>query len=81
MHHLFEAHQNIIPSSIDNTNLLKLGLISDDETVAISRPMGGGIIVLAFSVEHYSELILRDTKAKMSVRYGYGQNRGRVFTC
>ncbi len=67
-------------TSIDNTNLLKLGLISDDEAVTISRPMDGGIIILTFSVKHYSELILYrhvTSRRKMSVRVG--QNRGRVF--
>ena len=57
-------HQNII----ENTNLLKLELIHDDEAVSISRPLNGRAVILAFSVEHYSELILRDIEAKKRVR-------------
>ena len=52
-------------------------MISDDEAVTTSRPMDGGIIILAFSVEHYSELLLRYVRAKKSVRVV--QSRGRVF--
>ena len=57
-------HQNIIES----TYLLKLELIHDDEAVSISRPLNGSTVILAFSVEHYSELILCDNEAKKGVR-------------
>jgi len=41
------------------TNLLKLLLIHDDEATSISRPLNSSIVIMAFSVQHYSELLLR----------------------
>ncbi len=51
-----------------STNFLKLELIHDDEAVSVSRPLNSSTVILAFSVEHYSELILRDIEAKEDVR-------------
>ena len=51
---LLEVHQSIIES----TNLLKLLLIHDDEAISISRPLNNSIVILAFSVQHYSELLM-----------------------
>ena len=42
--------------------------------------MDGGIIILAFSVEHYSELILRYVEAKMSVRVNLYEARTVCLT-
>jgi hypothetical protein len=41
------------------TNLLKLLLIHDDEAISISRPLNNSIVILAFSVQHHSELLFR----------------------
>ncbi len=50
-------------------------MIIDDEAVTASRPMDDGIIVLAFSVEHYSELILRYVKAKRVLEFNLYEAR------
>ena len=64
---LLQAH--IIKTSfIKTTDFFKLELIHDDEAVSISRPLKGSTAILAFSVEHYSELILGDIEAKNGVR-------------
>jgi hypothetical protein len=41
------------------TYLLELVLIRDDEAISIRRPLDSGAIMSAFSVQHYSKLLLR----------------------
>ena len=42
-----------------STNLLKLFMIIDNKATSVHRPLNGGSISLAFSVQHDSELLLR----------------------
>jgi hypothetical protein len=41
------------------TYRLKLGLICDNEAISVGCPMDDGTIILAFSIQHLSELLVR----------------------
>ena len=41
------------------TYRLKLGLIRDDEAVSVGCPTDDGTNILAFSIQHLSELLVR----------------------
>ena len=67
-----------------NTYLLKLDLIHDDEAASVGWPMDDGTIIQAFSIQHYSELMVHimamRRKEQKNIRFGWGDAAyGDVF--
>jgi len=44
------------------TYRLKSVLIIDDEATSVSRPLHDSAMIMAFSIQHYSELLLREKR-------------------
>ena len=44
---------------INTTYRLELGLVLDDEAISVIWPLDDGTIIVAFSIQHDSELLVR----------------------